>query len=103
MVKCGWLMGKLVRRKRLGGLGLNSKGIDVLKVMSSERMMIEAMKVGDMCSVTSMDPAFRGRQRKWCSETKAEAGRVQVSSLAMIERVGTTGRRSVVSRWLVCE
>ena len=43
LVECRRLVGELVRRKRLGVLGLHAKRVDILEVMRAERMVVEAV------------------------------------------------------------
>lgn len=64
-------------------------------------MRIEALEVRIGRGLASVDGAFRGGEGERCAKTKAEARRVQVAGLAMVQRVGAARRRRVVARRLV--
>jgi hypothetical protein len=56
LVECGGLVCELMGRKSLGVLVLHSKGADVLEVMRSQSMRIEAMEMRSRRDL--MYPAF---------------------------------------------
>lgn len=61
MVESGWRVGELVWRKRLRMLRLETKRIDVLKVvLRANGVRVEAMKMWCWRTLASMDPSFRG-------------------------------------------
>ena len=45
-------------------LRLHAKGIDILKVVRAERMVVEAVQVRSRYDLAGVDSAFRGGQRQ---------------------------------------
>lgn len=85
-------------------LGLNPKRVGVLEmVMGSQSVRVKALEVRIRRSLAGVDGAFRGGEGEGCAKTEAESRRVQVSSLAMVQRIGTARRRRIVARRLVGE
>jgi hypothetical protein len=100
MFKSGRLVGKLMRRESLAMMGWDVEGILALEMLGGDSMRIEAMKMAGR-GLAGMQTTFRSRQRQRGSEAEDESGRVKVTSLVVVERVGAAWSGCIVPRRLI--